>query len=125
MRETARSEGSTGETRGGRRGERMGGEVSEREGDVRKGRGERDYLCIQEHCTVVSTANKETKKLANVGNRCHSCQWKKKEKTNVPGKKKEEKKTGEKVPGLVILITRQNTDVTPWPSTFTHDGLWK
>lgn len=55
-------------------------------------RRERNYLCIQEHCAVVSPANKETKKLANVGNRCHSCQWRKK--TNVPrgGEKGERRK---------------------------------
>lgn len=34
------------------------------------GRGEKDYLCIQEHCAVVSTAvDKDTKETANVGNR--------------------------------------------------------
>lgn len=40
---------------GGVRGERTGGEVRERRGNVRK-KGEKDYLCIQEHCTVVLPA---------------------------------------------------------------------
>lgn len=127
MRETLWSWGSTGETPGGGEGrtwgERTGREVRKRRGMWENERG--DYLCIQEHCTVVSAANKETKKLANVGNRCHSCR--RRRKTNVPGKRKKEKKrkTEEKVRRLVILITRQNADLTSVASTFTHDGVWK
>lgn len=37
------------------RGERMGGEVRNRKGMSAK-KAEKDYLCIQEHCTVVSAA---------------------------------------------------------------------
>lgn len=40
---------------GGVQGERMGREVKERRGMWEK-RGEKDYLCIQEHCAVVSLA---------------------------------------------------------------------
>ena len=69
-------------------GERTGRELRKRRGMWENERG--DYLCIQEHCTVVSAANKETKKLANVGNRCHSCR--RRRKTNVPGKQKKRKR---------------------------------
>lgn len=96
---------------GGTRGERMG-EGEEEGGVVWERKGKRDYLCIQEHCTVVSSANKETKKLANVGNRCHSCEWKKK--TNVPGKRKKKQNRRESAV-FGHLITRQNTDLTSWP----------
>lgn len=94
--------GSTGETRGWR------GEEEER-GMWREERRERLLVHSRtlRRC-LHSPVDKETKKLANVGNRCLSCQWKKK--TN--GEKKKKRRESAR---LVILITRQNTYLTSWP----------
>lgn len=71
----------------------------------KKKREEKDYLCIQEHCPVVSSATvgRDTKETANVGNRRLSRQLRK---TTGDG--------GESA-RLVVLTTRQNTALTFWP----------
>lgn len=88
----------------------VGGEVRKRRGGCGEKKGEKDYLCIQEHCAVVSTAP-STKRQRS---------WLMWEIVafHVSGRRKQmgkKKKKRRESARLVILITRQNTYLTSWP----------
>lgn len=101
MRASLLRMGSTGEILGAERWENGFRGEEERWGrGMWERKGKSDCLCIQEHCTVVSSANTETKTLANVGNRWHSCAWTKTKNASKTIRKKR---------------AREEADLTSWP----------